>query len=154
MARPVFRLGLFQISRNIMFRVLTRPLVRWRDVFEGNHRVHARNVHDQCINNVIYGNFAEYLSQFLRAEFLFYLHLYYYIMCIDEMLIKTKALNRLLILVAVQPKYPPVCNKRFSISDLLIFVRTIYHSQKLIWTVQKDKADTSVTKFSHERLIA
>ena len=39
------------ISRNIISRPLTRPYVTWCDVFQRNHRVHTRNVHDQCFSN-------------------------------------------------------------------------------------------------------
>ena len=50
MARPIFRLGSFQEIGDILqydFKALTRPCVSWHNVFQGNNRSCARNVHVQ-----------------------------------------------------------------------------------------------------------
>ena len=54
-AWPVFRLGLFAISCNIISWPWPAPYVRWHNVFKGNHRARARNVHDQFQTVIKYG---------------------------------------------------------------------------------------------------
>ena len=53
--KPVFWLGLFLKYGSISqydFKALTRPYVKWRNVFQGNHCVRARNVHDHLLSFV------------------------------------------------------------------------------------------------------